>query len=264
MSWLAWGLVAILILKVPYASLLTNLVWIAELVCLVIALLYRYTHISGPIQRQQTKWVVYGWSTSIAVTIAGNLPAQLWPTLDRPGSLYDLALAIANIFVLLPGILSIALAIIRYRLWDIDILINKTLVYGSLTVLLGALYAGLILGLEALANAISGPSGQQPVALVVSTLVIAALFQPVRARLQRVIDQRFYRRKYDAEETLASFSTVLRNEVDLSRLREQLLAVVQETMQPAHLSLWLRQRERSPTDQAHRLERHGSEERPGI
>jgi hypothetical protein len=237
-SWLAWGLIAILFLKVPDAGLLTNLVWIAELMCLVIALIYRYTHISSPVQRQQTKWVVYGWSTSIAVAIMCNLPAQLWPILDRPGSPYDLALAIVNIFVLLPGILSIAFAIIRYHLWDIDILINRTLVYGILTALLALVYAGLVIGLQFLLRGIIGQTND--VAIVISTLAVAALFQPLRRSIQNIIDRRFYRRKYDAASTLEAFSATLRHEVDLATLNEHLMAVVQETMQPTHVSLWVR------------------------
>jgi hypothetical protein len=126
---------------------------------------------------------------------------------------------------------------LRYRLWDIDTLINKALVFGSLTALLGALYAGLIIGLESLAGAIiGGQAAQNPLVLVVSTLAIAALFLPVRRRIQAVIDRRFYRKKYDAEKTLAAFSAALRQETDLLQIRKQLLEVVQETMQPAHVT----------------------------
>jgi len=146
--------------------------------------------------------------------------------------------------------LSFAIALLRYRLWDIDILINKALVYGLLTGLLGALYAGLIIGLTSLADVMSGgKASEQPVALVIATLAIAALFLPVRRRIQSIIDRRFYRRKYDAEKTLAAFSASLRNQVDLERIQEQLLAVVQETMQPEHVSLWLRVPERERKQQ---------------
>src|SRR6266536_25269 len=136
--------------------------------------------------------------------------------------------------------LGLWLAILRYRLWDIDVIINRTLVYGSLTILLVGLYVGLILALQALVRAVTGSLSQQPPVLVGSTLVIAALFQPLRRLLQTIIARRFYRRKYDAAKVMAAFGTTLRNEVDVDTLREQLLAIVQETMQPAHVSLWIR------------------------
>jgi hypothetical protein len=137
-------------------------------------------------------------------------------------------------------IVLIETAILRSRLYDIDVIINKALVYGSLTVLLAVLYAGLIIGLETLAGVITGRAFSNPFALVISTLAIFALSQPLRRRIQRIIDQRFYRRKYDAARTLEAFSATLRNEVDLASLSEHLVKVVQETMQPASVSLWLR------------------------
>jgi hypothetical protein len=135
---------------------------------------------------------------------------------------------------------SIGFSIMRYRLYDIDRLINRTLVYGTLTVLLALVYVGLVIGLQSLAHLFTGQVGQSPVIIVASTLAIAALFQPLRHRIQAIIDRRFYRRKYDAAKIVEAFSATLRNEVDLSQLREHLLNVVQDTMQPAHMSLWLR------------------------
>jgi hypothetical protein len=133
----------------------------------------------------------------------------------------------------------IVIAILRSRLWDIDTLINKALVYGSLTALLTLLFVGLIVGIERLASLVAGPAATSPVSLVISTLVIAALFQPLRTRIQAVIDRAFFRQKYDAAQTLAAFGVSLGQEVDLEQIREHLLAVTSQTLQPAHLSLWL-------------------------
>ena len=134
--------------------------------------------------------------------------------------------------------ISIAIAILRSRLYDIDTIINKALVYGLLTAVLALLYFGLIFTLQFLFQRMFHQNNA--FAIVISTLAIAALFQPLRHRLQKIIDRRFYRRKYDAARTLAAFSATLRSEVDLNQLSEQLVAVVQETMQPVHVSLWLR------------------------
>jgi hypothetical protein len=128
-------------------------------------------------------------------------------------------------------------------LWDIDVIIRRTLVYTTLTVILALIYVGLVFALGDLLRSFFGQQQQNPLVIVASTLVIAALFQPLRHGVQRVIDRRFYRRKYDAARTLEAFSATLRNEVDLATLREHLVAVVQETMQPTHISLWLRKDE---------------------
>jgi hypothetical protein len=141
-----------------------------------------------------------------------------------------------EVFLLLIPV-SVGLAISRSRLWEIDIIINRSLVYGTLTVALALIYAGCVLALQALLGSFT--EGNQ-FAIVGSTLVIAVVFQPLRHRIQAIIDRRFYRRKYDAARTLEAFSATLRNEVDLSELRAHLLGVVEETMQPAHVSLWLR------------------------
>lgn len=203
-------------------------------VSLVIAQTYRYRYVSTLVQRQQTKWVLYGFTANTMWFVAGFLP-----TLIFPRSLFTLVFTLVYYCTLFPYPLTVSFAILRYRLWDIDILINRTLVYGMLTALLSLLYFGLVIGLQALVRLFTGQASQSPVIIVASTLAIAALFQPLRHRIQRIIDRRFYHRKYDAAKTLASFSATLREEVDLNQLREHLLTVVQETMQPAHVSLWL-------------------------
>ena len=172
---------------------------------------------------------------------------MLVPGLSAPDSWYQLLGVLPWLLIWVLLLLSMSVAILRYRLWDIDVIINRTLVYGSLTILLVGLYVGLILALQAMVRAVTGSISQQPLVLVASTLVIAALFQPLRRRLQTIIDRRFYRRKYDAARVLAAFSDTLRTEVDVDTLREHLLAVVQETMQPAHVSLWVRQSSRTET-----------------
>jgi hypothetical protein len=223
-------------------SFWSNLVFVALLLCSVGVQVYRYRRVSTSRERQQTKWVVFGFSIGILgfVLFIGLGNVLLPPAVLQSSVLGTLVAGtiIYGFLMLIP--ISIAIAILRSRLYDIDVVINKALVYGLLTTLLAAVYAGLIIGLESLAGVITRQGSQQPVVLVVSTLAIYALFQPLRSRIQSIIDRRFYRRKYDAAKTLAAFSATLRQEVDLDQLREQLLAVVQETMQPEHVSLWLR------------------------
>ena len=198
----------------------------------VVVQIYRYRRVSNPVQRQQTKWVIYG----LLLGFTGMLGLLLssFPN----GSLASLIIlaALACFQLLIP--LSIGFAILHSRLWDIDRVINRTLVYGILTTILVLVYAGLIIALQALLRSIINQTSN--VAIVASTLAIAALFQPLRQRIQRIVDHRFYRSKYDAAKIVDAFSSTLRNEVDLDQLRDHLLAVVQETMQPAHVSLWLR------------------------
>jgi hypothetical protein len=141
-------------------------------------------------------------------------------------------------------------AIARYRLYDIDIVINRTLVYGALTAALVAVYFGGVATLQALFRTLTGQEQQPQLAIVVSTLAIAALFDPLRRRIQSFIDRRFYRSKYDARKTLEAFSVKLRDETDLQTLNDDLVGVVRETMQPAHVSLWLRPETSSKVEKA--------------
>jgi ADP-ribosylglycohydrolase len=135
---------------------------------------------------------------------------------------------------------AVGIAILRYRLYEIDLIINRTLVYGALTATIVAVYFGGVATTQAVFRALTGQQEQPQLAIVISTLVIAALFNPLRQRIQSFIDRRFYRRKCDAAKTLAAFSAKLRDETDLDALSDDLVGMVRETMQPAHVSLWLR------------------------
>ena len=248
--WLALGWIAVSLLPIPllgafypwnwWLSPLYTLVRSAFYCSLALALLYRYRRMATPVQRQQIKWVVFAATIVIGEVSVASLLTVLPSYFPALGLLTQLRQLVGSITHILPVLfpLSIGIALLRYRLWDIDIIINRTLVYGTLTVILTAVYVGLVIGLQALLRGII--SQDNSVAIVISTLAIAALFQPLRHRLQRVIDRRFYRSKYDAAKIVAAFSATLRQEVDLNTLSEQLVAVVEETMQPTHVSLWLR------------------------
>jgi hypothetical protein len=186
------------------------------------------------VERQQIKWFAY----AAAATVMGLVLAYIIPdVIDVP--LWFERIGHAIFLLLIPAIpISIGIAILKYRLYDIDLLINRTLVYGSLTATLVALYFGGIVVLQRIFVALTGETST--LAVVASTLAIAALFNPLRRRIQSFIDRRFYRRKYDARKTLEAFSSTLRDETDLEALNDDLVGVVRETMQPAHTSLWLR------------------------
>jgi hypothetical protein len=189
------------------------------------------------VERQQIKWLLYagaiffvGSSLKIAVVYFIQLegPWGLW--------ISYILVAVGG----LSGPIAIGVAILRYRLYNIDVLINRTLVYGSLTALLAAVYFGGVTATQAIVRVLTGQEQQPQLVVVVSTLVIAALFNPLRRRIQSFIDRRFYRRKYDATKMLDAFSAKLRDETDLDALSDDLVGVVRETMQPSHVSLWLR------------------------
>ena len=188
----------------------------------VVSLVFRYRHAAG-IQRQQLKWLAYA-ATLVGVWIVIDV---LFPFSKLSDQL--LALSFMGLYV------AIGIAILKHRLYDIDVIINRTLVYGSLTVLL--VYFGGVTATQVLFRYLTGQ--QSTLAVVASTLLIAALFNPLRRRIQSFIDRRFYRRKYDARKTLEAFSATLRDEADLEALNDDLVGVVRETMQPAHVSLWL-------------------------
>jgi hypothetical protein len=221
----------------PSLETVSYLVFLGILVSMVWSQIYRFRRVSSPAQQQQTKWVVFGLTLGVAGTFPSQLPVDLSLVGgDTPLTLLFLDAGFSLSLLLIP--LSIGVAVLRSHLFDIDLLINRTLVYGSLTTVLVALYFGGIVLLQRLFVALT--SEQSTLAVVASTLLIAALFNPLRRRIQSFIDRRFYRSKYDARKTLEAFSAKLRNETDLEALNEDLVGVVRETMQPAHVSLWLR------------------------
>ena len=203
-------------------------------------LIYRYVRVFSYSQRQQAKWLLFGFGGVFALIILYDIIGNLVPGLGTPDSPYQLANGTITTIAFLFVPLSVGIAILRARLWDIDVLIRRTIVYSTLTASLVLIYVGLVFIFGTLLRNVFLGQQENPLVIVVSTLVIAALFQPLRQGIQRIIDRRFYRRKYDAAKTLEAFSATLRSEVDLSQLSEHLLNVVQETMQPAHVSLWLR------------------------
>jgi hypothetical protein len=196
-----------------------------------LALLARWRR-SGAVERQQLKWVVY----SVAVLGTTALVVEVVITNLFPA--WYLAATVALYIAILAVPVAIGVAMLRYRLYDIDVVINRTLVYASLTASLGLVYVGGVVGLQYVFRVFAGGGSQ--LAIVASTLLIAALFNPLRRHIQSTIDRRFYRHKYDVARTLEALSARLREETDLDQLNAEVLSVVQTTMQPEHASLWLR------------------------
>jgi hypothetical protein len=211
----------------------------------IVCQIYRYRRISTPVQRQQTKWVVFGFVASLlANQVFWLLPAAV-------GKVYQPIFFVVYLLVLLFVPITFFISVQRHRLYDIDVIINQSLVYGSLSAILAAIYLAGILGIQSLLALFSsserpGPA-QSPIAIVISTLVIAALFQPLRRRLQQLIDRRFYRSKYDAEKALATFAATVRSNVELATLEEQLVDIVEDTLKPAMVAFWVRPMDGEPT-----------------
>jgi hypothetical protein len=212
-----------------------NVPWSVALAALsvmsVTSLFVRYKR-AGPIEREQIKWLLY----ACAIFLLWYLPGIWISDLQN-----DVNVIWSLLFV--PAILtiplSIAIAILRYHLYDIDVLIRRTLVYGALTATLALIYFGGVVLLQSILSAITGESRSE-IVTVVTTLAIAALFSPLRKRIQHDIDRRFYRRKYNAEQAVATFAALARQETDLDELTRQLVALVQTNIQPQHTSVWLR------------------------
>jgi hypothetical protein len=211
--------------------------WLLLIVLVVVgfaSLVVRFRRSTG-LERQQLKWMAYV-AAVVATLVALNV--GVFELTDVESTVADMTEHVLNIGVACIPIAA-AIAISRYRLYEIDVVINRTLVYGMLTAILVATYIGLVFALQGLLAPVTADSD---LAVAASTLAVAALFRPLRARIQGFIDLRFYRRKFDAQRTLEDFSTHLRDEVELPALSSRLTAVVTETMQPAHVSLWLRER----------------------
>jgi hypothetical protein len=216
---------------VPGAETIGLIAFVLLLVTALVAVasqVVRYRRAGGD-QRQQIKWFAYGGTLMGTTVVAGS---ALWQVSPIAQQLVPLSLVL--------GPLGAGIGILRYRLYDIDLVINRTLVYGALTILLGFVYVGLVVALGGLLRPVTGSND---LAVAGSTLVVAALFSPARRRIQGLVDRRFYRSRYDAARTVEAFSSRLRDQVDLETLRADLTGVVRETLQPASVSVWLRESE---------------------
>lgn len=198
--------------------------------CSAISLVLRYRHLRGE-ERLQLKWFVAA-AVLLAATVIG-----VFLSTDYASTTVNSAMGWAFVVALAAVPIAIGVAVFKHRLYEIDLIIRQTLVYGVLSALLAGLYFGIVLALQEVFSSFAGGSD---LAIAVSTLAVAALFRPVRGRIQGIVDRRFYRQRYDATQTLEAFGARLRQEIDLDSLSAELRAVVSETMQPAHVSLWLR------------------------
>jgi hypothetical protein len=240
LAWIAWQVPKYWIPTWPDVTTWLNaVVWLIALGTIVSAQVYRYRWVSTSVQRQQTKWVVCGIATALTGYLGVILALSfVAPTSTSAGALATLMVGFALMelaMLLIP--LSIGIAVLRYRLFDVDVLINRTLVYGALTGTLALAYITCVVLLPVVMRPLTGSEPSQ-LMTVASTLAIAASFSPLRRRIQAAIDQRFYRRKYDAARTLAAFNAKMCDEVELQALIADLLVVVAETVQPAHVTLW--------------------------
>jgi hypothetical protein len=223
----------------PVFGTLQMLVFLACVLGMIGSQVYRYRRVSTFEQRRQTKWVVFGTTLATLLLITTLAPLFFFVLrVAETSSSFVLLIGEMIPFIMLLIPISVGIATLRSGLFDIDLVINRALIYGTLTVSLVVVYLGAVVGTQRLLSPLVGESNQ--LAVVVSTLVIAALFQPLRRRIRAFIDRRFYRKKYDATKMLERFGSRLREETDLDALNAELVSVVKETMQPEHVSLWLR------------------------
>ena len=225
----------LLILGPVIANIIVVIYWVSFLILGPYSQFYRYRHESTAIERQQTKWVVLGFAAFAGSALIGFILTSLLPKDSAVFALYN-GFYFDLVALFLP--LSIAFSVLRYRLWEVDLLIRRTLQYSLVTGVLALVFFGSVTILQSIFSAISGE--QSSLAIALSTLAIAALFNPLRKRVQEFIDQRFYRRKYNAEQALAEFAATVRNETDLIKMTERLTGTVQESMNPQQVSLWIK------------------------
>jgi hypothetical protein len=223
---------------------LTVLIWSVFWGAGLYAQAHRYRHVSGPVQRQQAKWVASTLGLAMLFLLFAIFIPMLFVDTASPWFVWALP-ALMPVFLLFP--VSVAVAILRHHLYDIDRLLSRTLTYGALTIVLGILYAGAVVVLGQVLNPQGGDSA---LSVAASTLLVAALFQPLRRRIQNTVNRRFNRRRYDAANTIEAFAARLREQVDLDTLSAELLGVVDQTMQPTAASLWLRPPTSAHQDQA--------------
>jgi hypothetical protein len=243
---IAW--IVVLIIEITAAaepagvwSLIPDLINAASVIIGLAAAIYRYRQVANRQQQQQIKWVALGFLGAVTIVLCWGVYAAVFPP-EEPTPARTQALFLGY-FILLPALmlfpLCVMIAVLRYRLFDIDLIIRRTLVYGLLTVMLALVYLGAVVVLQSVLGTFSGERSQ--VVIVISTLIVAALFTPLRRRIQQGIDRRFYRQKYDATQTLADFAAAARDKVDLDELTAELVRVVEETMRPELVSVWLKE-----------------------
>ena len=231
----------------PWVADTASAILVPLLLCILasaLSLILRYRRSGGEV-RQQIKWIAFAASfmglmfviTMVSGLAVSFIAPETWGSENNPPLWFELLFTV--VLLSFGGVpIAVGVAVLKYRLYDIDVIVNRTLVYGSLTATLAATYFGGVVLLQWSFRALT--EGESQLAIVASTLLIAALFNPLRHRIQSFIDRRFYRKKYDAAKTLEAFSARLRDETDLEALNAELVEVVRETMQPSHVSLWLR------------------------